>query len=180
MVKGIAMLSWHSLFSFAYTGFYAALDVTEKRVSYCVIVFGFIESKLFHLLFCTKSTRNSLFMLSSIKFLVLLTSSSISMKCFLPLLWSTVSESNSFSTLRNLECHQSSFVESIFLQILSGLKARIDAYASSVEGFDVLLERGIKFLKLRADRYEKVHFHRFYLHRLVSSSKFHFQKFDIF
>ncbi|VDK52185.1 unnamed protein product [Anisakis simplex] len=45
------------------------------------------------------------------------------------------------------------------MKILSILKAKIDAYAASVEGFDVLLERGIKFLKLRADRYEKVSAH---------------------
>lgn len=38
------------------------------------------------------------------------------------------------------------------------LKTRIDAYASSLDGFDVLLERGIKFLRSRAERYEKVSF----------------------
>lgn len=54
-------------------------------------------------------------------------------------------------------------------KILSGLKTRIDAYASSVEGFDVLLERGIKFLKLRADRYEKMlETNRFHISRYHS------------
>lgn len=58
------------------------------------------------------------------------------------------------------------------IKILSGLKARIDAYASSVEGFDVLLERGIKFLKLRADRYEKaLENSRFHTPRFTSSPR---------
>lgn len=43
-----------------------------------------------------------------------------------------------------------------FLKVMDSLKTRIDAYASSLDGFDVLLERGIKFLRSRADRYEKV------------------------
>ncbi|EJW76278.1 hypothetical protein WUBG_12813 [Wuchereria bancrofti] len=39
---------------------------------------------------------------------------------------------------------------------MDSLKMQIDAYASSLDGFDVLLERGIKFLRSRAERYEKV------------------------
>ncbi|CAG9540715.1 unnamed protein product [Cercopithifilaria johnstoni] len=42
-----------------------------------------------------------------------------------------------------------------FFKVMDSLKTRIDAYASSLDGFDVLLERGIKFLRSRADRYEK-------------------------
>ncbi|MCP9258932.1 POPLD domain protein [Dirofilaria immitis] len=45
-------------------------------------------------------------------------------------------------------------VKNLF-KILDSLKMRIDAYASSLDGFDVLLERGIKFLRSRAERYEK-------------------------
>ncbi|KHN79981.1 UPF0518 -like protein [Toxocara canis] len=56
------------------------------------------------------------------------------------------------------------------IKILSALKTRIDAYASSVEGFNVLLERGIKFLKLKADRYEKtLENNRFHASRFVAS-----------
>uniref|UniRef100_A0A915Q0L8 FHF complex subunit HOOK-interacting protein C-terminal domain-containing protein n=1 Tax=Setaria digitata TaxID=48799 RepID=A0A915Q0L8_9BILA len=42
-----------------------------------------------------------------------------------------------------------------FFKVMDSLKTRIDAYASSLDGFDVLLERGIKFLRSRAERYEK-------------------------
>ncbi|VBB26324.1 unnamed protein product [Acanthocheilonema viteae] len=45
-------------------------------------------------------------------------------------------------------------VKNLF-KVMDSLKTRIDAYASSLDGFDVLLERGIKFLRSRADRYEK-------------------------
>uniref|UniRef100_A0A0R3RYK7 DUF5917 domain-containing protein n=1 Tax=Elaeophora elaphi TaxID=1147741 RepID=A0A0R3RYK7_9BILA len=42
-----------------------------------------------------------------------------------------------------------------FFKVMDSLKTRIDTYASSLDGFDVLLERGIKFLRSRAERYEK-------------------------
>ncbi|EFO24916.2 hypothetical protein LOAG_03568 [Loa loa] len=45
-------------------------------------------------------------------------------------------------------------VKNLF-KVMDSLKMRIDAYASSLDGFDVLLERGIKFLRSRAERYEK-------------------------
>ncbi|VDN43902.1 unnamed protein product [Gongylonema pulchrum] len=41
-------------------------------------------------------------------------------------------------------------------KVLEMLKVRIDTYASSLDGFEVSLERGIKFLRSRAERYEKV------------------------
>ncbi|VDN32790.1 unnamed protein product [Gongylonema pulchrum] len=46
-------------------------------------------------------------------------------------------------------------VKNLF-KVLEMLKVRIDTYASSLDGFEVLLERGIKFLRSRAERYEKV------------------------
>uniref|UniRef100_A0AAF5PSA1 FHF complex subunit HOOK-interacting protein C-terminal domain-containing protein n=2 Tax=Wuchereria bancrofti TaxID=6293 RepID=A0AAF5PSA1_WUCBA len=46
-------------------------------------------------------------------------------------------------------------VKNLF-KVMDSLKMQIDAYASSLDGFDVLLERGIKFLRSRAERYEKV------------------------
>ncbi|MFH4984591.1 hypothetical protein AB6A40_011300 [Gnathostoma spinigerum] len=41
-------------------------------------------------------------------------------------------------------------------KILTSLKARIDSFSSSVDGFDVLLERGVKFLTQKAEKYEKL------------------------
>lgn len=48
------------------------------------------------------------------------------------------------------------YVIKTYFKVMEILKTRIDAYASSLDGFDVLLERGIKFLRSRAERYEKV------------------------
>ncbi|VDN04149.1 unnamed protein product [Thelazia callipaeda] len=46
-------------------------------------------------------------------------------------------------------------VKNLF-KVISSLKMQIDEYASSLDGFDVLLERGIKFLRSRAERHEKI------------------------
>uniref|UniRef100_A0A0N5AU75 DUF5917 domain-containing protein n=1 Tax=Syphacia muris TaxID=451379 RepID=A0A0N5AU75_9BILA len=45
-----------------------------------------------------------------------------------------------------------------FLKILDSLKTKVDVFATSIEGFDVLLERGVKLLKNRVDRLDKVIF----------------------
>lgn len=44
----------------------------------------------------------------------------------------------------------------IILKIMEGLRARIDAYASSTDGFDDLMRRGVRHRNNRADRFDKV------------------------
>ncbi len=41
------------------------------------------------------------------------------------------------------------------LQIVQSLGAKIDSHAQNVDGFDVLLQRGVKLLNSRAKRYAK-------------------------
>jgi len=50
-------------------------------------------------------------------------------------------------------------------RVLRSLKDRIDAYAAGVDGFEVMLERAVKYLRVRVERFERL------LHRPVHNGQ---------